>query len=194
MDSELRQSVKEYRKIWEDSGVEFFSAGPWTLTRRAAPAAVPAPEVRTPAPCRLFYGKATSAGLCRVLFVGSAEGFTEEAGQLLGKIIDAMALGRETAPYLADERFEGSEFLKEQIRASGASVVVALGPEAASALLGKPVDTVSLRGKWHAFPWVKDVAIRATFHPAHLLQTPSAKKEVWEDMKLVLQKLAGASK
>jgi DNA polymerase len=29
-----------------------------------------------------------------------------------------------------------------------------------------------------------------TWHPAYLLRTPSAKKDVWEDMKLVMRLLA----
>jgi DNA polymerase len=28
-----------------------------------------------------------------------------------------------------------------------------------------------------------------TFHPSYLLRTPAAKREVWEDMKMVMQRL-----
>lgn len=201
MGSELKQSVKEYRKIWEEAGVEFLSPRPWTLSQRteSAPVATPVASVSPPAPvrqlpsARFFYGQATSAGKCRVLFVGDAEGFTDEAGQLLGKIIDAMGLGREKGTYLADPNAEWSSFLREQIGIAQPVVVVALGPVVAASLLGGD-GIASLRGKWHAIPWTKEVALRVTFHPAHLLATPAAKKEVWEDMKLVLQKLGGAPK
>ncbi len=201
MSSELRQSVKEYRKIWEEAGVDFLSPRFWTLTRRAAPAPVPAPSppalppspaLRAPS-ARFFYGQATAAGKCRVLFVGDAEGFSDEAGQLLGKIIDAMELGREKGTYLADPNAEWSSFLREQVGIAQPAVVVALGPVVAASLLGGD-GIASLRGKWHSLPWSKEVALRVTFHPAHLLTAPASKKEVWEDMKLVLQKLGGAAK
>jgi DNA polymerase len=34
------------------------------------------------------------------------------------------------------------------------------------------------------------VAVMPTFHPSYLLRTPAAKREVWEDMKLVMARLA----
>jgi uracil-DNA glycosylase len=43
-----------------------------------------------------------------------------------------------------------------------------------------------LRGHWYAF---RNIPIMPTFHPAYLLRNPAAKKEVWEDMKAVLEKL-----
>ena len=45
-----------------------------------------------------------------------------------------------------------------------------------------------IRGRVGDYNGIKVVP---TYHPAYLLRTPSAKKEVWEDMKLVLSLLAG---
>jgi len=43
-----------------------------------------------------------------------------------------------------------------------------------------------MRGHWYTF---RGIPIMPTFHPAYLLRNPPAKKEVWDDMKAVLEKL-----
>jgi DNA polymerase len=43
-----------------------------------------------------------------------------------------------------------------------------------------------LRGSVHQFHGVKVVC---TYHPAYLLRNPSAKKQTWEDMKLLMREL-----
>ena len=45
-----------------------------------------------------------------------------------------------------------------------------------------------LRGRWHSY---KGIPLMITYHPAYLLRTPSAKKEVWADMKKVMAALGG---
>jgi DNA polymerase len=44
-----------------------------------------------------------------------------------------------------------------------------------------------LRGRWSHY---KGVPLLATYHPAYLLRTPADKRKVWDDLKLVLAKLA----
>jgi DNA polymerase len=52
----------------------------------------------------------------------------------------------------------------------------------------KTAEPISrLRGRVGDYQGIKVVP---TYHPAFLLRTPSAKKEVWEDMKVVLALLA----
>ena len=41
-----------------------------------------------------------------------------------------------------------------------------------------------LRGELHPY---KDMKVLATYHPAYLLRNPSAKKYVWDDMKILLK-------
>jgi uracil-DNA glycosylase len=53
-------------------------------------------------------------------------------------------------------------------------------------LLDVQLGITKMRGHWYSF---RDIPIMPTFHPAYLLRNPPAKKEVWEDMKAVLQKL-----
>ena len=54
----------------------------------------------------------------------------------------------------------------------------------AQALLGKTWSIGKLRGKFHEWNGIK---VLATYHPAYLLRNPDAKKDVWEDMKLLLK-------
>src|SRR5258705_12623 len=73
-------------------------------------------------------------------------------------------------------------FLFRQIDTIKPKVIVALGTFAARALL-RTLDPISrLRGRVYDYRGAKLIP---TFHPAYLLRNPSAKREVWEDMKLV---------
>ena len=145
----------------------------------------------------------------RLMFVGEAPGADEDeqgvpfvgrAGQLLTKIIEAIELKREDV-YIAnvikcrppqnrnpepDEVDTCEPFLFQQIDAIKPKVIVALGKFGAQTLL-KTLDPISrLRGRVFDYRGAKLVP---TFHPAHLLRNPPAKREVWDDMKLVRQLL-----
>jgi DNA polymerase len=140
-----------------------------------------------------------------LMFVGEAPGgdedvqgvpFVGRAGQLLTKIIEAIDLRREDV-YIAnvikcrppqnrnpeqDEVETCEPFLFQQIDIIRPKVIVALGTFAARALLST-LDPISrLRGRVFEYRGAKLVP---TFHPALLLRNPAAKREVWEDMKLV---------
>ena len=140
-----------------------------------------------------------------LMFVGEAPGeeedkrgepFVGRAGQLLTKIIEAIGLTREQV-YIAnvikcrppnnrnpepDEVASCEPFLFRQIDVIQPKVIVPLGKFAAQCLL-KTVDPITkLRGR--QFDYRGRVLI-PTFHPAYLLRNPSAKREVWEDMKKV---------
>jgi uracil-DNA glycosylase len=140
-----------------------------------------------------------------LMFVGEAPGADEDiqgipfvgrAGQLLTKIIEAIGLKREDV-YIAnvikcrppgnrnpepDEVETCEPFLFQQIDIIKPKVIVALGTFAARALL-RTLDPISrLRGRMYDYRGAKLIP---TFHPAYLLRTPSSKREVWEDMKVV---------
>jgi DNA polymerase len=140
-----------------------------------------------------------------LMFVGEAPGADEDlqgipfvgrAGQLLTKIIEAINLKREDV-YIAnvikcrppgnrnpeqDEVDTCEPFLFQQIDIIKPKVIVALGTFAARTLLGT-LDPISrLRGRVYEYRGAKLIP---TFHPAYLLRNPSAKREVWEDMKVV---------
>ncbi len=147
----------------------------------------------------------------RLMFVGEAPGrdedeqglaFVGRAGQLLTKIIEAIGLKREDvfiANVLkcrppnnrnpeADEVASCRPFLDEQIRLISPKVIVTLGTFAAQALLETDEPIGRLRGRWRS---ARGIRIMPTFHPAFLLRSPERKKDVWEDMKLVRDYLAG---
>jgi DNA polymerase len=141
----------------------------------------------------------------RLMFVGEAPGededrqgepFVGRAGQLLTRIIEAINLTRDQV-YIAnvikcrppenrnpepDEVATCEPFLFRQIEAIRPRVIVSLGKFAAQSLLRTTDPITRLRGR--AFEY-RGATLIPTFHPAYLLRNPSAKREVWEDMKKV---------
>ena len=146
-----------------------------------------------------------------LMFVGEAPGADEDeqgepfvgrAGQLLTKIIEAIGLERKDV-YIAniikcrppgnrnpepDEVERCEPFLFRQVDAVKPRVIVALGKFAAQSLLRTTDPITRLRGR--AFTY-RGATLIPTFHPAFLLRNPSAKREVWEDMKKVRAILQG---
>jgi uracil-DNA glycosylase family 4 len=140
-----------------------------------------------------------------LMFVGEAPGADEDiqgepfvgrAGQLLTKIIEAIEMKREDV-YIAnvikcrppgnrnpepDEVESCEPFLFRQIDTIKPKVIVALGKFAAQSLLRTTEPITRIRGREFAY---RNAILIPTFHPAYLLRNPSAKREVWEDMKRV---------
>ena len=147
----------------------------------------------------------------RLMFVGEGPGeeedkrgepFVGKAGQLLTKIIEAIGLTREQV-YIAnvikcrppgnrnpepDEVAACEPFLFRQIDAIQPRVIVPLGKFAAQCLLKTADPITRLRGRTFDY---RGATLIPTFHPAYLLRNPSAKREVWEDMKKVRSILHG---
>jgi DNA polymerase len=141
----------------------------------------------------------------RLMFVGEAPGFEEDvqglafvgkAGQLLTKIIEAMGLSREEV-YIAnvikcrppenrnpepDEILACQPFLRRQIESIRPRVIVGLGKFAGQWLLKTAEPISRLRGRLGDYEGIR---VMPTYHPAYLLRNPGAKKDVWEDMKVV---------
>lgn len=146
-----------------------------------------------------------SSGLC---FVGEGPGADEDAqgkpfvgaaGQLLDRMVAAMGLSRDEV-YVCnivkcrppgnrkpttEEMATCVPFLHRQLEALSPLVVVALGGTAVEGLLGITVGITRLRGTWKLYKG--RVAVMPTFHPAYLLRSPGAKKEVWDDLQAVLR-------
>ena len=61
-------------------------------------------------------------------------------------------------------------------------MIVALGKFAAQCLLKTDAPITRIRGREFTY---RDVDADPTYHPAYLLRNPSAKRDVWEDMKRV---------
>ena len=161
--------------------------------------------------CKLHGGRTTLVfgvgnPAADLMFVGEGPGADEDlqgipfvgrAGQLLTQIIKAMGYERD-AVYIAnvvkcrppgnrnpepDEIAECQPFLMRQIEAIRPRVIVALGKFAAQTLLSTTEPITRMRGRFHT---LGGVAVMPTFHPSYLLRNPSAKREVWDDMKQVM--------
>lgn len=144
-----------------------------------------------------------------LMFVGEAPGADEDAqgipfvgraGQLLTKIVQSIGLSRDQV-YIANilkcrppgnrdpepEEVDTCEgFLFQQIQVLSPKVMVALGKYAAQTLLRTGMPISRLRGKFFDFA---GGLLLPTYHPAYLLRNPSSKRQVWEDMKAVRDKL-----
>jgi uracil-DNA glycosylase len=166
--------------------------------------------------CKLAPGRKTivfgqGSAHAQLMFVGEAPGADEDeqglafvgrAGQLLTDIIEkGLKIPRQDV-FIAnvlkcrppqnrnpepDEILACQPFLEKQIAVIRPRVLVGLGKFAAQWLF-KSMEPISrLRGRVGDYDGIKVVP---TFHPAYLLRNPGAKKDVWEDMKVVRRLLA----
>lgn len=145
----------------------------------------------------------------RLCFMGEAPGADEDrlgepfvgrAGQLLNKIIEACRMKREDVYILntlkcrppgnrnplPQEAANCRPYLDRQLALIQPEFVCCLGAIAAQNLLGTPQTIGRLRGQIHK---LGDIQVVCTYHPAYLLRNPSAKKDTWEDMKLLMRAL-----
>ena len=144
----------------------------------------------------------------RIVFVGEAPGADEDeqglpfvgrAGQLLTDIIvKGMKLQRKDV-YICnilkcrppgnrnpqpDEIEKCEPFLKKQLGIISPEIICALGTFAAKTLLKTDIPISALRGRFHLYEGIK---LMPTYHPAYLLRNPSAKKQVWEDVQMIMK-------
>jgi len=143
----------------------------------------------------------------KLIFVGEGPGFDEDqqgkpfvgaAGQLLTRIIEAIKLIRSQV-YIcniikcrppgnrnpeSDEIKTCFPFLERQIAALQPDFIIALGTFAAQTLLATATPISRLRGRFHVYKGIKVVP---TYHPAYLLRNPDKKRDVWEDMKMLMK-------
>jgi uracil-DNA glycosylase len=144
-----------------------------------------------------------------LMFIGEAPGrdedlqgepFVGRAGQLLTDIIKAMKLTRDDV-YIAnvikcrppenrnpepDEMEACRPYIRRQIEIIQPKVIVTLGRFALQSLTEKAYAVSAVRGQWLEYNGIK---VMPTYHPAYLLRTPAAKKDVWADMKKVMAEL-----
>jgi uracil-DNA glycosylase family 4 len=142
-----------------------------------------------------------------LVFVGEAPGrdediqgepFVGKAGQMLTKIISAMGLTRDDV-YICNvvkcrppdnrdplpSEIEMCEpFLQEQLRIIKPRVICALGSFASQTLLQSEVRISRLRGQFRDY---NGVPLMPTYHPSFLLRNPHAKREVWNDIKMMME-------
>jgi len=157
-----------------------------------------------------------------IMFVGEAPGAEEEiqgepfvgpAGQLLNKMIGAMALSRSEVyignimnwrpdlppgpdgsqtgnrPPTEAEMAHCLPYLRAQIDIVSPRLLVALGATASKGLLGHgSFGALSeVRGRWHDFG---GRPLMITYHPSYILRNPTnrSKRLIWEDLLKVMEK------
>jgi uracil-DNA glycosylase family 4 len=174
-----------------------------------------ASEASTCTKCGLHEGRhqsvfARGSGASGLVFIGEGPGEEEDrqglpfvgpAGQLLDRMIAAMQLGRDDV-YVCnivkcrppknrkpepDEMSRCMPYLAEQLSLLAPRVIVALGATAVQGLLGSTEGITRLRGQWKLYRG--KIPVMPTFHPAYLLRTPTAKRDVWKDLQEVLRHL-----
>jgi len=145
----------------------------------------------------------------RLVFVGEGPGYEEDksgepfvgaAGKLLTKIIEAIHLTREKVYIcniikcrppgnrnpLPDEINTCFPFLKRQLSVIKPDFICALGTFAAQTLLQTKQPISRLRGHFHDY---KGIKVMPTYHPAYLLRNENKKRDVWEDMKMLIKEM-----
>jgi uracil-DNA glycosylase len=146
----------------------------------------------------------------RVVFLGEAPGADEDirgepfvgrAGQLLTDIITkGMKLRREDVYILnvlkcrppnnrtpaPNEVINCRGFLDRQLELLKPEFICCVGSVAAKTLLDTDQSIGRLRGKFHDY---HGIPVLCTYHPAYLLRNPAAKKEVWEDIQVLMRRM-----
>lgn len=164
--------------------------------------------------CKLHRGRDSivfgqGSAEAELVFVGEGPGAEEDkqglafvgaAGELLTKMIEAMGYTREKV-YICNivkcrppgnrdpetDEVEACEpFLKDQLDAIRPRVIVTLGKVAVQTLLRSTTPVSRLRGHWTEY---QGIDLMPTFHPAYLLRNASAKRQVWDDLKSVMERL-----
>jgi uracil-DNA glycosylase family 4 len=165
--------------------------------------------------CRLCEGRTKivfgqGSAVAELMFVGEAPGADEDAsglafvgraGQLLTDMIEKGMKMKRSDVFIAnvikcrppgnrppetDEVLACQGFLEAQIRAIRPRAIVALGATAAKFMTKTEAPISRLRSRfadWDGIP------VMPTYHPAYLLRNPVAKKDVWSDLKLVMDVL-----
>ena len=139
--------------------------------------------------------------------------FTGESGQLLDRILACIDLDRKSedvaqSVYVSNilnwrppgnrnptpgEVEASLPFIERHIQLAQPQLLIFCGGIAAKSLLGLSEGLSRLRKKWHNYlPQTQEIAQNsepipaiATYHPAYLLRTPSQKRAVWMDMRMV---------
>jgi len=141
-----------------------------------------------------------------IMFVGEAPGASEDsmgrpfvgrAGELLTKMIENVLFIKRNDVYIANiikcrppqnrtpstsEALTCRPYLLKQIELIKPKLIVALGATAYQYLSNDSIPISKIRG--HFFD-NQEYKILPTYHPSYLLRNPSAKREVFEDMKKV---------
>lgn len=168
--------------------------------------------------CRLHKGRrnivfGSGNPKATLVFVGEGPGREEDreglpfvgaAGEMLTRIIERVLHMKREDVYIAnvvkcrppknrtprpDEIASCLPFLEKQLEAIKPKVIVTLGSVAAQSLIGTKEGITGLRGRFHYYR--EGTVIMPTYHPAYLLRNPHKKRETYQDMLMVKERLQG---
>lgn len=201
-------------KTTANSGERAFERAPLPIEQRAAALAVVNQEVIACVRCpvlvesrsRTVFGEGPVNP--RLMFVGEAPGADEDrtgrpfvgrAGRLLDDmIVKGMGIQREDV-YIGNSNKcrppenrapEPAEiahcrpFLDRQIEILRPEFLCLLGRTAVLSLLETVLPMNRMRQRWHRYRGIPTIV---TYHPSYLLRNPAAKKDTWEDLKLLME-------
>ncbi|MDC2970304.1 uracil-DNA glycosylase [Candidatus Pelagibacter sp.] len=148
-----------------------------------------------------------------IMLVGEAPGFEEESsglpfqgkvGELLNKMLIAINIKREKIYLSYSVNFRTpedrkptsleirrySKFLKEHISIINPKIIILMGSTAMEAITGSISKISEERGKWKEIIIKnKTFPLMVTFSPSYLIRFPENKKNSWEDLKKIKQKI-----
>ena len=150
-----------------------------------------------------------------IMIIGEAPGAEEDkigkpfvgaAGKLLNKMLTAIKLERKNV-YITnvlpwrppnnrtpsnEEILQCLPIVQRHIELVNPKFILLLGSTAAKAILSTSLSIAKLRGNWHDYKSLnlnKPIQCLATYHPAFLLRSPNYKKQSWEDLQILQQKI-----
>ncbi len=151
----------------------------------------------------------------KIMLIGEAPGADEDkygipfvgrAGQLLDKMLASIGLNR-TKVYISnvvpwrppgnrqpsnEEILQCLPFIQKHIEIVNPLILILLGGTASKALLTTNQGITKLRGSWHQYNSLglsNPIITRAIFHPAFLLRSPGFKKQAWQDLLAIQEKI-----
>lgn len=149
----------------------------------------------------------------RLMLIGEAPGrdedlqglpFVGRSGQLLDRMLAAIDLDRSQL-YISNIlpwRPPGNRtptsaeiaiclpFIERHIQLVNPEFLLLLGGISVKALLNSNEGIMRLRGRWRMYPaGERQIPALATFHPAFLLRQPAQKRQAWQDLLLLRERL-----
>lgn len=151
----------------------------------------------------------------KLMIIGEAPGEEEDrrgepfvgpSGKLLDRMLHAIGLARDDV-YITNTiywRPPGNRtptpqevmacypFMQRQIALIRPRVLALVGGAAAKTVLQRTEGIMRLRGRWYDVSVAgmeQPIPAMATFHPAYLLRSPAQKREAWQDLQAIRERL-----
>lgn len=148
-----------------------------------------------------------------IVFVGEAPGADEDktgtpfvgrAGQLLTKALEALNMYRNKDYYICnickcrpnnnrtpyeEEAMECISYLRNQIALIKPKIIICLGATSMKYIMAPSIGNMRItrdRGKWYNIGSFK---MMATFHPSAILRDDSKKRDFWNDLKSIKDRM-----